>query len=186
MQWWIDTAGKLGPALIALLVLLTTRSQNRALNAVTARAANVEDQKFKLALLDRRLEAVDAIRDAVGHYHSTGMPTGEAQRKLIDALRVAQLVFEDAHEKAISECIMTGLRWRTINARSGRTKDGDLREKLIDDLIELDETFERLANELLNTLVAATRVCDLPPLRWPSPWWQSFASHFASRRKRLD
>lgn len=45
-QWWIDTIGKLGPGIVAVLVLFTTRSQNRWQNTIGVRAAQVEDQSF--------------------------------------------------------------------------------------------------------------------------------------------
>ncbi|MCI4653140.1 hypothetical protein [Sphingomonas aquatilis] len=167
MQWWIDTVGKLGPGLIALLVLLTTRSQNRALNAVTSRAARVEDQKLRLALLDRRLQAVDAVRDAVGHYQISGQPDGEARGKLIDALRVAEVVFSDEDERAIAEIILNSARWSSLNRRLERTRSDDERNKLIDQLVELDAGFDTMTRTLVERLLTATRVSDVPPLAWP-------------------
>lgn len=169
MQWWIETAGKLAPAFIALLVLATTRTQNRSINAVSFRAAQVEDQKLRLALLERRLEAIDAIRTAVGHYQATGELTGEARGKLIDALRVAEVVFAEEDEKAISEIILMGWRWSTLNRRLERRNNDEQRNALIDQLVELDGQFGDKIMKLLPKLIAATRVQDVPPLQLSHP-----------------
>lgn len=186
MQWWIDTVGKLAPAFIALLVLATTRTQNRSINAVSLRAAQVEDQKLRLALLERRLQAIDAMREAVGHYQATGKPTGEARGKLLDALRVAEVVFAEEHEKSISDTINMGWRWSILNNRLERTRSDDERGKLIDQIVDLDGTFGDTSMKLVQTLIAATRMQDVPPLQLPrSSLWLGITHIGRTVRSRI-
>lgn len=168
MQSWIEVAGKLAPAFIAFLVLVTNRVQNRSINAVSLRAAQVEDQKLRLSLLERRLQAIDAIREAVGHYQATGQLTGEARGKLVDALRLAEVVFAEEHERTIASIITLGWRWSTLNRKLDRpgTTDEE-RNKLVDQLVEMDGTFESTITKLVPTLIAATRMHDIAPLQLP-------------------
>ena len=167
MQWWIETAGKLGPALIAFLLLVTTRAQNRSINAVSLRAAQVEDQKLRLSLLERRLEAIDAMREAVAHYQATGEPNREARGKLIDALRLVEVVFAEEHAKSISETIRIGWRMSAITRRLENPKSDEERAKLIDEIVELDGSFGDKSLKLVDTLIVATRMQDVPPLQMP-------------------
>lgn len=185
MQWWIETAGKLGPALIAFLLLVTTRAQNRSINAVSLRAAQVEDQKLRLALLERRLEAIDAIREAIAHYQATGQPNSEGRGKLLDALRLAEVVFAEAHERAISDTIKIGWRMSTLNRRLENPKSEDERGQLIDELVALDGSFGDKSIKLLQTLIDATRMQDVPPLQLPQSKIWNGPSWIASRVLRL-
>lgn len=184
MQWWIETAGKLGPALIALLLLVTTRAQNRMINAVSLRAAQVEDQKLRLALLERRLEAIDAMRDAVAHYQATGEANRDARGKLIDALRLVEVVFAEEHAKSISETIRIGWRMGTISRRLEKPTNDEERGQLIDEIVELEGSFGDKSLKLIETLIKATRMQDVPPLQLPrSPIWAQLARIPASLRR---
>ncbi|WP_157013606.1 hypothetical protein [Sphingomonas parapaucimobilis] len=98
MQWLIDTAGKVGPATVALAVLAATIAQNRWNNAVARRSAAVEDQKVRLALLERRLQAIADLDQFRTKLDLRDGIDEDGLQKFNNAMDLAELVFPSAEE----------------------------------------------------------------------------------------
>lgn len=165
---WIDVAGKLGPVSVAVAVFIATRRQTAWSNAVSARAAAVEDQKLRLALLDRRLAAIKAIEDAQS---IDWVEPGREQsviEKFYSALRVAEVVFAEEDGKDITECLhLIDLRSHIlIKELKGEAITPTDREEIS----SLNVLIDALVLELPEKLFAATKVGLIPPLNRSRGW----------------
>jgi hypothetical protein len=161
VQWLIDTVGKLGPLSVAVAVYLANKRQNAWASGATVRAANLEDQKMRLALLDRRLTVINHLRvarDKTG-FAMTGM---DALGAVLEALREAELVFENEERAAIN-----GLLNRVINFQS---KFGMNRDLDGDQLMLAAAEYQSFTSEIarvVNLLSETTRIKVLAPLNPP-------------------
>ncbi|WP_426263014.1 hypothetical protein [Sphingomonas sp. PWP1-2] len=169
-QWYIDTIGKLGPGIIALLVLFTTRGQNRWQDTISMRAAMVEDQKFRLALLERRNVAIDKVRFAVQHFWVEGALRREAATSTGEALEIAELVFDDAERTTIESFLRQIWKWQSLDRRitslqNSRSEEDEERYlKTVDEISDLEDTILRTVEPLIKGLREATRVSSIPAL----------------------
>lgn len=185
-QWWIDTIGKLGPGIIAVLVLFTTRRQNRWQNAIVARAALVEDQKFRLALLERRYEAIEKVRFAVSEFWLQGAMRQEAAQSANEALRIAEMVFDDPEQSAIENFLRQIWQWQSLNRklnayRQGFRPDDDARyQQTVDDISRFEDQLLEGFEPLLVRLKEAARVRSVPAIETPPHRWQ-FLTRFRRR-----
>ncbi|MEG3178162.1 hypothetical protein U1872_18120 [Sphingomonas sp. RB3P16] len=170
VQWYIDTIGKLGPGIIALLVLFTTRGQNRWQNTISMRAAMVEDQKFRLALLERRNVAIEKVRFAVQNFWIEGALRREVAVATGDALEIAELVFDDAERAAIEAFLQQIWKWQSLDRRitsmqnSRREDDKERYLKTVDEISDLEDSILRTVEPLIKGLREATRVSSIPAL----------------------
>lgn len=157
-KWLLDVTGKLGPLAIAIAVFSTGKRQSRWMNHAAARAASIEDQKLRLALLDRRLKVLDhlrAARSALVKPNST-----DALGAVLDALREADLIFEDVEQGHLREClnIVTGYMTRygfRFNELTGHELAAAVRQYSACGL--------RLV-QIQEQLSQATRINEIPPL----------------------
>lgn len=169
-QWWIDTVGKFGPATVAALVLLTTWAQNRWLNQISRRASQVEDQKFRLALLDRRSEALEKVRFAGTQFWIEGRFDQEGARAVTEALQIAELVFDDAEHVAIADFLKRIWRWQSLDRRlklylDRQKPDNDASyTRVVEEISELEEHVPRELDLLFASMKEATRVRSIPPM----------------------
>ena len=184
LQWWIDTLGKLGPATIAILVLFTTWRQNRWQNAIGLRAAQVEDQKFRLALLERRNDAIEKVRFAVSQFWSDGTLRQDAAEAVKGALRIAELAFDDEEQAAIEAFLR--MVWkqqrlnRTMTSWSGSSAP-DAQDKLNKAAAEAEAAETELMDAfepLLTRLREAARVRSVPSLPAPPTNFRSLMHLF--------
>lgn len=166
LQLIIDTIGKLGPFSVAGAVLLVSLRQNRWSNRLAARAAAVEDQKFRLALIERRITAVDALRTANAEFGATGKVTDEVFKPLVDALRVAELVFDEADQEAIEGVLQDAIRWSVHERAVQSFQDRDA-ARMVDALQKQDQITGRLLDSLPNLqkqLLLSARIRVVPPI----------------------
>jgi len=185
MQWWIDTAGKLGPLFVAVAVFLANRSQTSWSNAVSRRAAGVEDQKLRLNLLDRRIVAVRAVEAAIREFNLPGEVTPAMVEHLHTALNVAEMVFDKEQEVEVTRSLNEVWRWQYFNREVQRQeKNGNEEKRLaaIDALFREAETMMERLPRLLDALKESTRVTVLSPLEPTLPW---LTRALASARKHL-
>ncbi|GAA3708697.1 hypothetical protein GCM10022268_17510 [Sphingomonas cynarae] len=174
-QWWIDTIGKIGPLAVAVAVFWANNRQTRWTNLVSRRAADIEDQKLRLALLERRLVAIDAVRYASTDFVVAGGATEALANKLRSALAVAEMVYEKAEEQMIRQCIQDLMRWSFFEGRQAAFRDTD-QEKYgaaAEAQAEVEgRVFDGL-NALALALVEATRINPVPPIsRGDVPLWK--------------
>lgn len=103
-QWLIDTIGKLGPLAVAIAVFTVNKRQIIWSNRVTVRAASLEDQKFRLALLERRAVVLRHLQEAQVQFapNAKGVDT---IGPLLDALRECRMVFEDEERSMVNGCL---------------------------------------------------------------------------------
>ena len=173
----IDVIGKLGPLAVAIAVFIANRSQTKWANGLAQRAATVEDQKFRLALLDRRMVALEKVTFAVQQFWIEGAAREEAAVAVHDALRIAELVFDDV-EKAVVESFLRQIqRWQSLNRRLNSYRDSnDVRFPAIcDELFAFEDTLTDGFVPVLTTLREAIRVRTVPPVT-SSPSWRALLS----------
>lgn len=175
---WIEITGKLGPLSVALAVYVSTRSQNRWQNRVSARAAAVEDQKLRLAMLERRSQAVEDVRAAAAGFLTEGEATNETTQAMIRAFRAAELVFDKTEERKVDEMLALLHDWQMYNRRVAiyeKSRAENSEEKRQAALDELWKVQDRIFNELpalRALLVEATRISLVPALEPPQTWFQ--------------
>lgn len=163
----IDTVGKLGPLFVALAVFWATYTHNLWLRRAAVRAAEVEDQKLRLALLERRLSALEALQRAKLEFIAHGDITVEMIEGLNDALYSAGLVFDAPEERAthdLMDLVNRFQRTHRMIATAQRRDDGPEADKWI---TEQDHLMTELLVELpivIHRLRSATRVLGVPPL----------------------
>ncbi len=161
-QWLIDTAGKLGPLSVAVAVYLANQRQNAWNSGAVVRSSELEDQKLRFALLDRRLTVIQhilAARDRV----SPNMKGVEAFGNVLDALREAELVFEDEEQRAINTCLQKVIRYQTRFGRNFEDLDG---EELQIGVVEYHSLINMI-NDVLHQLREAARIKAVAPLTQP-------------------
>lgn len=162
-QWLIDTAGKLGPLSIAAAVYLANKRHNMWTSGAVVRSANLEDQKMRLALLDRRLSVIQHLRttrDKVG-------PTSKGSDALgavLDALREAELIFEDDAQQAITRCLHTVVSYQTQFGSAFEHLSG---QEMIEALAAYNRCMANI-NAVLKLLGEASRITTLAPLEPPN------------------
>lgn len=160
----VDIIAKLGPMSIAVVVYWANQRQTSWTNDVSQRAAEVEDQKLRLALLDRRLVAIEAVRDATQEFHAHGAATPDVVEKIYQALRVAESVFDDPEEASISACLADLIRWRVQDrAREHwRDRDDNRLQVAVDAMMALEATILIRLETLRVSLRTAARVRQIP------------------------
>ena len=165
----------LGPVCIGAAVFWQSRTQANFTKAMQKRVALVEDQKLRLALLDKRFEASEAISTATSDYMETWEPkeSAEALRRLDRAIMVAQLIFEDgilAQFNSIRALIeeIVEIRQRYFEfARSEEAESllmGEYTRGMCRSLTGPSERLEQELKWLPYSLRDATRVSEIPPL----------------------
>jgi hypothetical protein len=161
-QWLIDTVGKLGPLSVAIAVYLASKRHNAWTSGAIVRTANLEDQKLRLNLLDRRLTVISHLRVA---RDKTGpiMLSSDALGAVLDALREAELIFEDEDQKAINHCLRSVISYQN---RFG----GIFTELAGAELVQATDAYSFCLNDInrvIGQLREAARIRELAPLTAP-------------------
>jgi hypothetical protein len=174
LQQLIDMIGKLGPLAVAIAVFIANRSQTKWANDLARRTATVEDQKFRLALLDRRMVALEKVSFAVQQFWSEGAARQEAAVAVNDALRIAELVFEDTEKAVVEDFLRKIQKWQSLNRRLNSYRDsGDPRfQATCDEIFGFEDSLTDGFAPVLATLREAIRVRTVPPVN-ASPSWRS-------------
>lgn len=167
LPYWIEIAGRLGPLAVATAVYLSTRAQNRWQNRVTARTAAIEDQKLRLALLDRRMTAIESVREIVGSFWTEGRATQAMVAKAVDALQVVELVYEADAEEAVSGLIKDLQDWQRWDRRTHRYIDEAKLNEAVDTLVAIEERLMESFPKIVQTLLQSARVNAVPGLPEP-------------------
>lgn len=165
VQWLIDTIGKLGPLSVAVAVFVANQRHNAWTSGAVIRTANLEDQKMRLALLDRRLAVIEHIR-TVRNQLGPSLKGADALSAVLDALREAELIFEDDEQKAINACLHVVVGYQNHYGRTFELLTGD---ELQDGLIAHQQCLAAI-NGVLTRLREAARIRVLPPLAAPPKW----------------
>ena len=160
--WVVDTAGKLGPLAVAIAVFETNRRQARWGNAVAVRTAAVEDQKMRLAMLDRRLVVINHIRHARDQLTPT-QRSGDPMMAVLDALNEAQLVFEDEQRIDIEKCFQSIVSYQTRYVGLFE----DLKGAELMEAVNIYQDCVGRISKVLYELQQATRIQIIPPLGLP-------------------
>lgn len=113
---WVGAASGLGSLAVAVAVYRATTAQMNWTRLV-------EDQKLRLALLESRKTALDLVRTVIGEFFGAGAFRGEDIARLIDALRIAELVFEDEEEALLSRLIIDAQRWQAWGREQDRYRE---------------------------------------------------------------
>ncbi len=170
MQWWVDTLGKLGPAIIAVIVLGMTLRQNSWQNLLSFRAAQVEDQKVRLALLDRRVMALEKLRSAMWEFWVAEGLRPAASKQAYEALYIAELVFDESDRLAIASFTHGLTKWQSLSQRlmslgMRPERDEVASRKAMEQLHAFETPFHASFEPLLEQLQAAARIksVDAPP-----------------------
>lgn len=162
-QWLVDTIGKLGPLCVAIAVYIANKRQNKWASSAVVRTANLEDQKMRLALLDKRWAVIRHLRKA----HETLLPVmkdGETFVAVLDALREAALVFEDGDRKAIKNCLDAVIGYQgSYGLHFTDLAGADLQQGMI-----AYEACKAAIGLVINRLCDAARVTALEPLAPPA------------------
>ncbi len=164
VQWWIDAAGKIGSASVAAAVFIATLAQNRWVNRVARRSARVEDQKMRLALLERRI----AVLDDFDRVRSEWTLTGHVSTTVLDHMQkvviAAEIVFPEEVERLMI-CRQHLFRMRSLDRLLNRENDSDdARNKNVADAIAHDEVLREALDDLRAALVAEAKVGSVPEL----------------------
>lgn len=180
MQWWIDTFGKIAPLAVSLAVYFLTRSQAQFQRVVGMRAALIEDQKLRLALLDRRISAYNGVRIASSEFAMHARLTSESIELLRDALNIAELVYDEEEEAAISSTLGDLFRWQIYNDRAdgygsiGSDREDEARASQY----EIEDRLATTLPGLRDRLRDVSRIRQIEPLgqqrrrfKWVSPNW---------------
>ncbi len=166
VQWWIDSAGKLGSASVAAAVFVATLAQNRWVNRVARRSADVEDQKVRLQLLDRRIAVLNEYDEVRADWALTGEVTPQTIGKLQRVIASAELIFPSEIEQ-LEQCRGHLWRMRQLDrALDKRIMDEAARQQAIDAAVEQDGILGNAMDTLRKTLVQAAQVKPvdaLPP-----------------------
>ncbi len=180
----VDVLGKLGPLTVAIAVYLANRSQTKWANGLARRTAAVEDQKFRLALLDRRVVALENVQFAVHEFWTAGAARQEGAAKVSEALRIAELVFDDAEKDVVERFLQQIYKWQQLNRRLDRYRDQDDPRfpALCDEIFAFEDTLTDGFVPVLTALREGIRVQSIPPLASPNYWT---ATTWAFIRKRL-
>jgi predicted nucleic acid-binding protein len=162
VQWLLDVTGKLGPLAVAIAVFLTGKRQSRWMNHAAARSASIEDQKLRLALLDRRLKVLDHLREARATLVKPN--SSDALGAVLDALREAELIFEDNEQSQLRECLDIVTRYMS---RYGLRFIDLTGEELAEAVKQYTACSFRIV-QVQEQLRIATRVKDIPALVPPN------------------
>lgn len=149
--------GSLG---VAAPVYLSSRGFSRRAQEVSERAAAVEDQKFRLALLDRRGVVIDAIYDAAGKFSTNPSDAAETMEKARVALRAAWLVYEPEQQAMIRKLIDDIWEWQRLERRLKTANDKD-RSVKVDELMNKEVEIGPALIDLHKALVDMTRVQEV-------------------------
>ena len=169
-QELVDGIGKVGPLAVAIAVYLANRRQTDWTNRTSRRAAEVEDQKLRLALLERRAVAIDAVREATQDFATHGGVTNDTVHKIYEALKIAELVYDDDHETEIMECMRGLHRWSFYDRQRLRYRDRDdtKLQEAVDKQMEEEDKISASLQALHESLRLATKVRVVPPLTPPA------------------
>jgi hypothetical protein len=173
MPGMFELVTALGPLVVASAVFASNSRQTKWANAVARRAAAVEDQKFRLALLDRRASALEAIRVASSEFMTRGEATFEAVQRVQEALRVAELVYDQEDETAIRDALADLVRWQTYKRRADAyiEHDNGRYQPTLDQLFAVEDRLITALPELRSRLLAASRVTQVAPIKVPTSRW---------------
>lgn len=176
-----DAVGKFATFAVALAVYFSTRAQTRWSNQVSSRAAQVEDQKFRLQLLDRRIEAYQHVQRAIGQFWTEGVFRADAADALRSALGIAQFVFDPADEATIQELLQKVWQWQSSQRRVEAYNDrlDPERQARFETALEEQHALEGdllgTFNPVLERLRESARVRTIPMLPVPTrKWWQAW------------
>lgn len=169
-----ELVASLGSFFVAVAVFFGTRAQTRWSNDVALRSAEVEDQKFRLELLDRRVQAIEKVRVAASGFWIEGA-VGQAEVQAVgEALRVADFVFEDEHRTAIADFLKKLWRWqslnRQMNAYRERRDQAERYQAVVNEISDFEGELLGGFEPLLNLLKEAARVRAVPPYVAKPTW----------------
>lgn len=164
LQSVIDDVGKLGPFFVTVAVFWANRKQTTWTNALSRRSADVEDQKLRLSLLDRRIVAIEAIRTANQDFVTNGGGSPEIIQHVYQALRIAELVFDDEEEAAISLCLRNLVAWQAHDQARRRWRDEDDQklQEAVDAMMATEVAILAQLETLRRSLRAAAKVRQVP------------------------
>lgn len=168
---WVEVVGKLGPASVAAAVFLMNMSQNNWQKRVSARSARVEDEKLRLSLLDRRVKVIEALDDAHQHFHSKGGSSPEMVHGLYEALKIAELVYDDDEERAIQALLKKTVTWGQLDRTRAlaRHRNDEELQAIVDEMMEVETTIMLELGHIRKELLRATKVRAVPPIT-VKPW----------------
>lgn len=174
----LDAVGKLGPLAVAIAVYLANRRQTVWTNQTGRRAAEVEDQKLRLALLERRAVAIEAVREAAQDFATNGGVTTDTVNRIYEALKIAELVYDDDREAEILACMKKLHMWSFYDRQRLRYRDRDdgKLQEVVDKQMDAEEEISAALQALLEHLRDATKVRMVPQLVAPErrplqlPW----------------
>jgi hypothetical protein len=166
IQEILDAVGKIGPLAVAVAVYLANKRQTDWTNRIGRRAAEVEDQKLRLALLERRAVAIDAVREATQDFNTHGGVTSEVVTRIYEALKVAELVYDVEQEVQITSCMKLLHQWGFWDRQRARYRDSDdgkLRQA-VDKQMDLEDRILDALQRLGRDLRTATKVSVVPQI----------------------
>jgi hypothetical protein len=158
-RWLIDTAGKLGPLSIAAAVFVANQRQTKWNSGVVVRNSNLDDQKMRLALMDRRLAVMQHLRSARNEVNPA-MKGAEALAAVLDALREAELIFDDEEQEAIAQCLHAVSSYQTQYGGSFNYLEGS---EMVEALVAYNQCTAHV-NALMKRLRDASRISSVAPL----------------------
>lgn len=175
IQTLLDVIGKLGPLLVAIAVFQTGRAQTSWANSVQRRASEVEDQKLRLALLERRLIAIDAIRVAAQQFGKKLDATPGIIAQVEQGLETARIVFGPDEEAAIAAVIRDMHDWQGNWHQLERYRETDQTRyaeigRHIDDV---ESSIQEQLRAIGASLRSAARISFIPQIdlpQAPSAW----------------
>ena len=167
LQWWIDTAGKLVPLGIAAAVLQLNRDQAKFQRDLSLRATRIEDQKLRLGLLDRRLIAIEAIRNAREVFNRENRVTEHTVQKAQESLNAGRLVFEQEHVAQIEKTLIVLSEWIEVDHKINNYSDHTSREfrSALDRGLQLQSLVISGLHDLEISLTGASRIEAVPLAR---------------------
>ncbi|MDD1450795.1 hypothetical protein NHF48_007240 [Sphingomonas sp. H160509] len=125
-----------------------------------------------MALLDRRLVALENVQFAVNEFWIAGAARQDSAAKVSEALRIAELVFDDKEKAAVERFLQQIYKWQELNRRLDTYRDrGDPRfQAVCDELFAFEDTLTDGFVPVLTTLREAIRVRSIPALAPPTSW----------------
>lgn len=165
-QWWIDTVGKLGSATVALIVLVVTVTQNGWNSEVARRSAAIEDQKVRLALLDRRLQVFAAFDAFQEEWRILEMMDADTLGRFERAIDTAELVFPGGVEQ-LRHCQRCRGAYSRSRRQLIRAQNGDDHEALAhaqNDIAQRDVELDAALTQARQVLIDLARVDAVAPL----------------------
>lgn len=163
----LGVIASVGPLAIGVAVYIQSRQQSKIGNALQMHAAEVERQKFRLSLLDRRLNALEKIKSVNAKYFAEGDFTGLMFHEAMKAVDELEMVLAgplmDEIAAVVAKGGALGIAQRKLE-RAGRGNDEAKRQVCADDAYNAEIAFTEALQALEPNLRAGIGVDDLPPI----------------------